>query len=202
MNYLTSVSMFIRTVILGLIAVCALASWTSVSAAEMQPEAPDGSLAIELDTSEVSTLTGDRFTITSTVTNPGSDTTPDLVISLNFTSLDGGTYVDPEDWSPQRTQYVEPIEPGATVSQTWTVNPVLEGQIAAYIVVISDTTETAIQPLGLSPVVHLDVGAQKSLNPGGVAPVAIAVPGALAALLAAARLSRRRQRMRSLPRLS
>jgi hypothetical protein len=112
--------------------------------------------------------------------------------------MDGNTYVDPEDWSPQRTQYVDPIEPGATVTQTWDVNPVLEGQIAAYIVVIADSTGADIQPLGVSPVVHLDVGAQKSLNPGGVAPVAVAVPGTLAVLLVAARLTRRRQRIRTL----
>jgi hypothetical protein len=179
---------------LALLGLVLVASATTAAPASAQDQPSGGGLTVALSLTEVSAQTGDRFTFTSAITNAGSVATPPLIASLNFTSLDEGTYVDPEDWSPRRTQTVASIAPGATATLSWTINPILEGEIAAFVVVMADAPRLTTQPLVASQAMYLQVGAQMSLNPGGVLPVVIAVPGALAVLFAGLRLSRERRR--------
>ena len=75
--------------------------------------------------------------------NSGSSATPPLIANLGVVALDQSTYVDPDDWSSQRTLSVAPIAAGSSVTQTWTVKPVLKGNVAVYVVVLP-------QPLALA----------------------------------------------------
>ncbi len=155
---------------------------------------PANDLVVTVSESNVSKLTGESFSFTSTISNNGSTATPPLIANLNFTSLDNNTYIDPEDWSPQRTMAIDPLEPGASVTKTWKVNPILEGEVAAYIVILPKSDALTTQPLSTSPAIHIHVGAQRSLNPGGVLPVTLAVPGVLAATFVGLRVSRGKRR--------
>jgi hypothetical protein len=65
-----------------------------------------GDVTVSVSKSEVSAFTGDRFTFTSQISNNGSRATPPLIANLAFVAIDGETYVDPEDWSPERTYTV------------------------------------------------------------------------------------------------
>lgn len=80
-----------------------------------------GDVTVSVSKSEMSVRTGETFTFTSEITNSGSEATPPLIANLNFVATDHSTYIDPEDWSPQRTLSVAPIAPGSSATQTWTV---------------------------------------------------------------------------------
>jgi hypothetical protein len=172
-----------------------VAGVTYAAAQQAGTPVPATNLVVTVSESEVSKLTGDSFTFTSTITNNGAQTTPPLIANLNFTSLDNSTYIDPEDWSPQRTMSVDPLESSASVTKTWKVNPILEGEVAAYIVILPNSETLTTQPLTTSPAIHIHVGAQRSLNPGGVLPVTLAVPGILAASFVGLRITRNKRRV-------
>lgn len=152
-------------------------------------------LAISVSESEVSTVTGGQFKFTSEITNEGGQETTGLVVHLNVVSLDRSVYVDPEDWSPRRTIGVSPISQGSSATQSWTINPVLEGDVSVYVVVLPDSGVLAAEgTLVASPAIQVHVEGRRNLNPGGVLPVALAVPGTLMVLTMGLMLLRRRGR--------
>ena len=163
-------------------------------AEEHGEQAPASGLTVSVSKSEVSTLTGVTFTFTSEITNSGSEATPPLIANLNFVATDNSTYIDPEDWSPQRTVSVGPIAAAASAIQTWTVKPVLKGDVAVYVVVLPEPPALAgAGPLAASPAIAVHVGEQRTLNPGGVLPVVLAVPAFLAVAFAGLRMAGRRR---------
>jgi hypothetical protein len=194
MNRLAGLKITLAGALFGLLLIAGAASAAPVSAQENSNQVAADELTVSVSLTEVSALTGEKFTFTSEITNEGTVATPPLIVGLNFTSLDRDTYVDPEDWSPRRTLGVAPIEPGASATQSWTINPILEGEIAAYVVVLPDSPSLTAGSLSASPAIRLHVGAQKSLNPGGVLPVVIAVPGVLAVGFAGLRVTSNRWR--------
>jgi hypothetical protein len=102
--------------------------------------------------------------------------------------------VDPEDWSPQRTQYVEPLTSGQTTTLSWRVNAILDGDFMVYIVAIpapAAAAETS-QPVASSGI-HLTVTPYTKLNPGGVLPYAIGGPALVAVGIFVLYRIRRRQ---------
>lgn len=149
-------------------------------------------LAIEISASSLTAETGDEIDFTTRITNVGAAATPELIVNLGFVSLDRATYVDPEDWSPRRTRGVEAMPPGASVDLDWTVTPVLDGSIGVYIVVMpSSPDDLGEEPVAASPILHLTVTEKRSLNPGGVLPVVLAVPGILALFVVSQQIRRR-----------
>ena len=76
------------------------------------PEPGDG-VTIELDKHLAVLSQGDSLIYSTTVANGAAVDTPPLTVALNIINLDAaGDVVDPEDWSPQRTQYIEDAEAG------------------------------------------------------------------------------------------
>lgn len=172
----------------------AAAAVTATAFAQENRKVPVGDVTVTVSKSEVSTFTGDRFTFTSEINNNGSRATPPLIANLAFVAIDGETYIDPEDWSPERTYTVGPIAAGSSATQTWTVKPDLEGDVAVYVVALPSAPELATAgPLAASPAMHLHVQEHRSLNPGGVLPVVLAVPGVLALAFAGVRVARNRR---------
>jgi hypothetical protein len=164
---------------------------TSLPATAQGSGSPD--LTVSVSETEKSTLTGDVFTFTSEITNEGPDNTPTLIANLAFVAVDGSTYVDPEDWSGERTLSVPPIAAGASSTQTWTVKTVLEGDVAAYVAVLPAPPELSSgNPLAVSSAIQMHVEEDRKLNPGGVLPTVLAVPVVLAAAFAGLRVVRRR----------
>jgi hypothetical protein len=135
-------------------------------------------LQIAIDTAYKVVKTGDKVEFTTTVTNNAAEETRPLIVAMNIINLDSqGDVVDPEDWSPQRTQYLENLAPGESASLAWIINTILDGNYMVYMVVIPEpsATETTSLPAA-SPGIHLTVTPFTRLNPGGVLPYAIGGP--------------------------
>lgn len=145
----------------------------------VQSQNPDLQLSIDLDSLVVKT--GDEVEYNTVVTNNGSEASPTLIVAMNIINLDAkGEVVDPEDWSPQRTQYIQSMAPGESINLHWIINTILDGNYMVYMVLISrpEAADLTSQPIASSGI-HLTVTPYTSLNPGGVLPYAIGVPVAV-----------------------
>jgi len=129
----------------------------------------------------------------TTITNDGDVATGRLVVSMNIVNLQDERVVDPEDWSPERSQYIETLAPRESVTLEWTVFAILGGDYAVYFVVI-DTPPSATEAAdtAVSPAVHLIVHEKPQYNPGGILPYTVGLPVATGLLWAGLRWVRRR----------
>ena len=97
---------------------------------------------------------------------------------MNIINLDAqGDVVDPEDWSPQRSQYLASLAPGESADQSWLINTILEGEYMVYMVVVPapSSLDATSQPVASSGI-HLKVNPFTRLNPGGILPLAFGTP--------------------------
>jgi hypothetical protein len=133
---------------------------------------------ITIDEESRHVKTGDSIEFSTTVTNTSAEDSPPLIVAMNVINLDAnGDVVDPEDWSPQRTQYIDSLGAGESVTQNWIINTILEGDFMVYMVLIPEpeSEETTSHPV-TSGGIHLTVDPFTRLNPGGVLPFAIGGP--------------------------
>jgi hypothetical protein len=151
-------------------------------------------LAISLEESFLEVKTGDEVSFDSLLENNGSEDSPPVVMAMNIIKLTStGDVVDPEDWSPERTQYVDFVPAGDQLRHSWTIEAILKGDYMVYLVAVPEPKEKASSHPVSSPGLHLTVGAFQRLNPQGVLPVVIAVPlGVTLVLLVLVRLRLRR----------
>ena len=151
-------------------------STSALALHQMETQAGDLQISISMDSKTLKT--GDSINFDTVVTNAGTEKSPPVIVAMNIINLSKtGDVVDPEDWSPERTQYVGSLPPGKSSTLSWQVNAVLDGNYMVYIVVIPEpesegTSTQAVASRGL----HLSVTKFTSLNPGGVLPYAIGVP--------------------------
>jgi hypothetical protein len=157
-------------------------------------QAQSGDLEITIDMATAIAKNGDKVEFNTTVANGSAADSPPLIVAMNIINLNAsGDVVDPEDWSPQRTQYVEPLAPGESATQPWIVNTILEGDYMVYIVVIpapasEDSTSQPVASRGI----HLKVNPFARINPGGILPSAIGIPIVLILVLMGVLRLRRR----------
>ena len=150
-------------------------------------------VTVVMEPAQVSTVLGGRFTLETEVTNTGTAASGALLAHLNVASLEGSVYVDPEDWSADRSQELE-LQPGETRRLSWEIQAVNSGSFAAYVVVLPFGNKSAAgENLVVSPLVKLEVAPRSTLNAGGTLPVVLLVPLLLGFLAAAARLRLRRR---------
>jgi len=135
-------------------------------------------LEISVDLDYTSVKTGDRVDFHTVVTNRTSEASRPLIVAMNIINLDAkGDVVDPEDWSPQRTQYIDSLAPGQSETLAWVINTILDGDYMVYMVVIPAprAEQETSQPVASSGI-HLTVTPFTRLNPGGVLPYVIGGP--------------------------
>jgi hypothetical protein len=141
----------------------------------------DANVAIAIDADYKIVKTGDRILYNTVVTNQGTVPSRSLVVAMNIINLNAaGDIVDPEDWSPQRTQYIDSVPPGQSKSLSWRVNAILDGNYLVYMVLVPEPEgkEATSRPVASSGL-HLTVTPFTKLNPGGVLPYAIGGPAIL-----------------------
>ncbi len=144
----------------------------------------------------LSTSVGQHLDYRVSIVNDSPSATGQLLAHLNIASVTGGSYVDPEDWSAERSRFLPALAPGAAVALTWDVQAVSPGMFALYVVVLpAGTAATPDQRLVVSTPTRVEVAARRTLNAGGVLPVAVAVP-VLLGLVALAGRGRNRARSR------
>jgi len=172
--------------------VATVAQTPAMAEATMTGQSP---ITVTADLDHKLMKTTDFVVFNTTVTNGGTERTAPLIAAMNIINLDArGDVVDPEDWSPQRTQYVEAgIAPGESATLSWRINAILDGDYMVYLVVIpSPTTQDGTSQPVSSQGVHLTVTPFTRLNPRGVLPYAIGGP--LLVLAGILLVYRRRQR--------
>jgi hypothetical protein len=148
-------------------------------------------VSVAVNQPRISTMLGTKFSFRSKVSNTSARPVSGLIAHLNVLSLRRGTYVDPEDWSSNRTRYLETIPPGGSVEVTWPMQAVNDGEFAIYVAVVD--ANGASRPPTTSPTIHLAVAQRRSLNAGGVLPLAFGVPAVVGLLAFSVRTYRRRE---------
>jgi hypothetical protein len=145
-------------------------------------------LSVALNRTTVATRIGQKFDFSTTIRNGGERPVPGVVAHLNIVSLDPSVYVDPEDWSSRRTRYLGTVASQSSKRIRWDVQAVNSGHFVVYVAVVDRSgagTVIASKPLRAS------VTQQRTLNSGGVIPLAVAIPGALSLLILFLRRRRR-----------
>lgn len=141
-------------------------------------QSQEGDLQISISVDYKEAKTGDTILFDTTVTNTSGQASPPVILAMNIINLSKtGDVVDPEDWSPQRTQYIDSLGSNQSTTLSWTVNAVLDGNFMVYVVAIPQPqiAEGSSQ-VAASPGLHLTVAKFTSLNPSGVLPYVIGVP--------------------------
>jgi hypothetical protein len=155
-------------------------------------------IEIAIDMDAVVVKTGDEIEFTTTVTNIADVASPELTVAMNIINLGKSDPVDPEDWSPERTQTVDPLDPRESADQSWTVEAILDGNYMVYMTAIVKPGAPAETTLPVtSPGIHLTVQAFQNANPAGVLPVALGMPLGLIVVALLLRRYWRRERGRS-----
>jgi ABC-type transport system involved in multi-copper enzyme maturation permease subunit len=182
----------VRAIGLGSMVVLILMLSISASPALAQGQPSNLQISIDLDASVVKT--GDKVEYNTVVTNNGAEASAPLIVAMNVINLDAkGDTVDPEDWAPKRTQYIESLAPGESTSLHWIINTILEGNYMVYMVLIPEPQDSASTSQAVATSgIHLTVQPFTRLNPGGVLPYAIGAPLLILALIYFVNRSRNR----------
>jgi uncharacterized membrane protein len=167
------------------VAPLALLSGSATAAAAQAPS----DITVVLDKHTLDAGPGEKITFRSTVRNTGDQPETDLVAHLNILTTDPDVYVDPEDWSPTRTQYLD-LAPGDSKSLTWDVQAVTSGPLILYVSVTSPSSDR----VSSSGPLNLTVGGQRVVDSGTVLPLVLWMPSGVLALAGATLVRRRRHR--------
>ena len=139
--------------------------------------AAQAGLSVSNDRTAIATKLGHKFVFHSTIRNDSTAPAGGLVAHLNVVDLSGHTYVDPEDWSSHRTLYLAPIPAGASTTLSWPMNAVNSGTIGVYVAVL--LRSGAPVPPTTGPTLRVRIQDRKTLNSGGILPLALGLPGLL-----------------------
>lgn len=177
--------------------VCLLALFGGTRAWALQdPTALMGTpLRVSISMTDTIVRAGAPIEFDTEVTNEGMEGAPPLIVAMNIINLNAqGDVVDPEDWSPQRTQYVPQLAAGASATLSWRVNAILDGDFMVYIVAIPapSAVDATSQPVATSGI-HVTVTPYAKLNPGGVLPYVVGGPLVLGLIIFLVYRHRRRQ---------
>lgn len=172
-----------------------LALWTSGTTptpadAATVAASSNEAVVVDLSRSTLQVGPGEKLSFTSRIGNNGNISLRGYVAHLNILSTDEGVYVDPEDWSPKRTQYLDELGPGKSTTLTWNVQAVTSGPLIVFVSVTSPTSDTVTS----SGPLDLTVRGQRVVSSGGVVPLVVWMPAGVLALLGASQLRRRRHR--------
>jgi len=173
-------------VALAFVVAVALATAPAAQAADASP-----SVRVEQQQATATVVIGGPFSLATTVRSTVELPQGRLVAHLNILSLDPGVYVDPEDWSSQRSQYLAEVPAHGFVQLTWKLHAVNAGRFVVY-VALTDGRPGGTVTAG--PALVVTVAKRQSLDAAGVLPTAIVVPAALLALLVFVGYRRRRRR--------
>jgi hypothetical protein len=174
----------------GRIRLAVLVAFLAVSAFATcaQGAAAAHGVSVSVSRVRISTDLGHKFSFRSTVVNHGSAAASGLIAHLNIVGLDSSVYVDPEDWSSHRTIYLETLPPGGSKTITWRLQAVSAGAFDVYVAVFSRRAVAQAPTTG--PAVRVAVADRRTLNSGGILPLALGIPAFLGLLAVGVRLRR------------
>lgn len=176
-------------VVLGLSLMPALAH--AARGVTTPPTPAAGGVRIALTVAGGAAKTGDRATITATVTNTTDQPVDGATLFLGLVDMTPGQPVPLglETWtSDPESVALPPLAPGASAAATWRLIMIQPGPLGVYASVLPGPTG----PIESSPVTVLSIRETRVLNPGNVLPVALGEPLILIGLLAALKSARAR----------
>lgn len=167
-----------------------LAATAAVSNAHAsQVAAEPSAVSVVLDQTDLTVGPGEQFRIESTLHNSG-DSQSGLIAHLNILGADPDIYVDPEDWSTERTQLLDELPAADTTQLSWTVRAIDSGELILYVAV----SRPGADSVAVSGPLHVTVTGRRVVNPENVVPLVMATPVAVLALLGLTLFRRRRHR--------
>jgi hypothetical protein len=146
--------------------------------------------SVRLDRASIDAGPGQKIRFVSTVRNTGSRPLSGLVAHLDILTTDPNVYVDPEDWSALRTQYLDRLAPGGSARVEWAVRAVTSGPLVLYVSV----TRVGTHQIAVSGPLRMTVHGQRVVNAQQVMPLVAWTPATVLALLGLTMLRRRRHR--------
>jgi hypothetical protein len=152
-------------------------------------------LGISIDSKFKLVEMGDVVEFNTVVTNHGLQSSSPLIVALNVVSLDASSEaVDLEEWSAQRTQYIDSLAPDESIDLSWLITTGMHGNYLAHIVLIPQpaSMEVTTSPIASSSL-YLSVTPSTRLKPEGVLPFALGVPFVLLAITFVVYRRRRQQ---------
>jgi hypothetical protein len=178
-------------ILLVLLAIGSL-SLPSAVAIERRADQPEsaGPLSVVLDQTKMEVGPGQRIRFTSTVRNTGDQPLGDLVAHVAILTSDPDVYVDPEDWSPRRTQFIDRLAAGEEASLTWNVQAVTAGPLILYVAVTDRQSDT----VAVSGPLYMSVTGRRVVNSNDALPLVAGVPAAVLLLLGITGVRRRLRR--------
>ena len=187
-----------RASVVTVILVALCLAFLTVAPANAQTDTAASPIQISIDKMYREVKTGDSTEFNTVVQYNGTEESTPMLVAMNIVNLGAGDPVDPEDWSPERTQELEPLEPGESTELSWTINAILEGDYLAYMTVIPEPggDGQTSQPVS-SPGVRLVVAAYSPLNPRGILPVTLGVPIGLSLIFGLQKYLRRERKTTS-----
>lgn len=169
------------SLLFSLMAVSAFATWTPGAAA-----APG--VSVSASRVRISTDLGHKFAFRTTVANHGQAAARGLIAHLNIVGLDSSVYVDPEDWSSHRTIYLDALPADGSKTITWRLQAVSAGKFDVYVAVFARRAIAKAPTTG--PAVRVAVADRRTLNSGGILPLALGIPAFLGLLAVSVRIKR------------
>jgi hypothetical protein len=166
-----------------------LAAWLALAPVANASDDATAPVSVTVERTRISTALGRRFEFRSTVSNRSSRPARGLIAHLNVLSLRNGIYVDPEDWSSQRTRYLGTLQPDTSRTITWRMQAVNHGTFGVYVAVLNETGSA--RPPTTAPTIRLAVAERQTLNAGGIVPLAAGMPAFLGLLTVGFWLRRR-----------
>jgi hypothetical protein len=154
------------------------------------PAAAAAGVRVTNDRTAITTRLGHRFVFQTRISNEGMTLASGLVAHLNIVDLTGHTYIDPEDWSSNRTRYLRPIGAGGSTTLSWQLNAVTAGAAGIYVAVLPKSG-APVRPM-TGPTLRVRIEERRSLNSGGVVPLAVGIPCVLGLLALGVRFRRAR----------
>jgi ABC-type transport system involved in multi-copper enzyme maturation permease subunit len=184
-----------RRLLPAVAAAAAMLALLGAGPAAAQQTVVQAPVAVAISMGDTTLRAGGTVLFKTALTNDRAEPSRPMIVAMNIINLNKqGEVVDPEDWSPQRTQYVEPLASGQSTSLDWRVNAILDGDFMVYMVAIPAPTgpDATSQPVASSGI-HLTVTPYTKLNPSGVLPYVVGGPLVLGVLILLVYRHRRKQ---------
>lgn len=180
--------------IIGVALTLYIASTWAIAGASAAPATSSavGALQVSIAISGAPAKTGDRATITATVTNSTRNALSGVTLLLGLVDMTPGQPVPLglETWTTDSESVaLPPLARGTSASASWHLVMIQPGPLGIY----ASALASPHGPIESSSVTVLPIRDVRVLNPSNVLPVAFGEPVALLALLLLARVLRRRR---------
>ncbi len=166
-------------------------SYSGSAPADVLPVASaPAAVTVALDRTVADATLGGTFSFDATVRNESAQPVSGLIAHLNVLSSDPSVYVDPEDWSSHRSQFLDVLPAHSSATLRWPVQAVTAGPAIVYVAV----TDPAAKTVAVSGPLQVTVPQRATINAGGIVPLALGIPAVVLALLVFTALRRRHLR--------